>query len=332
MAQAEKQRPRRVAFVGSSLPRKCGIATYTGDLCDALEVLDPAAEFFQVAVTDAEPGYAYGPRVHFEVAEKEIAAYRRAADFLNLSGVEVVNLQHEFGLFGGPAGSHVLAMVRGLRMPVITTLHTILDHPDGAQRRVMDELASLSGRLVVMSRRGERYLREIYGVPPEKIDLIPHGIPDVPFVDPNFYKDKFEAEGKIVMLTFGLLSASKGIANVIVIEALPTILARNPNVVYLVVGATHPHVLRNEGESYRLEVERLAHDRGVESSVVFHNRLTSTSPPTSTRPRSHRVPWPTPWAPARRRSPRLTGTPRSCWMTAAVFWCPSTIRRPSPIR
>jgi glycosyltransferase involved in cell wall biosynthesis len=271
MAQAMKQRPRRVAFVGSSLPRKCGIATYTADLCDALEVLDRAAEFFQVAVTDAEPGYAYGPRVHFEVAEKDVAAYRRAADFLNLSGVEVVNLQHEFGLFGGPAGSHVLAMVRDLRMPVITTLHTILNSPDRAQRRVMDELASLSDRLVVMSHRGERYMREIYRVPSEKIDFIPHGIPDVPFVDPNFYKDKFEVEGKMVMLTFGLLSPSKGIANVI--EALPTVLAKNPNVVYLVVGATHPHVLRNEGESYRLEIERLVHDRGVESSVVFHNRF-----------------------------------------------------------
>jgi glycosyltransferase involved in cell wall biosynthesis len=273
MAQAMKQRPRRVAFVGSSLPRKCGVATYTADLCDALEVLDRPAEFFQVAVTDAEPGYAYGPRVHFEVAEKEVAAYRRAADFLNLNGVEVVNLQHEFGLFGGPAGSHVLAVVRDLRMPVVTTLHTILNSPDGAQRKVMDELASLSDRLVVMSRRGERYLREIYSVPSEKIDFIPHGIPDVPFVDPNFYKDKFEVEGKMVMLTFGLLSPSKGIANVI--EALPTVLAKNPDVVYLVVGATHPHVLRNEGESYRLETERLAHDRGVASSVVFHNRFVS---------------------------------------------------------
>jgi glycosyltransferase involved in cell wall biosynthesis len=273
MSQAMKQRPRRVAFVGSSLPRKCGIATFTADLCDAMEVLDRAAQFFQVAVTDAEPGYAYGPRVHFEVAEKEVAAYRRAADFLNLSGVEAVSLQHEFGLFGGPAGSHVLALVRDLRMPVITTLHTILNAPDSAQRKVMDELAALSDRLVVMSRRGERYLREIYKVPSEKIDFIPHGIPDVPFVDPNFYKDKFEVEGKMVMLTFGLLSPSKGIANVI--EALPAILARNPNVVYLVVGATHPHVLRNEGESYRLEIERLAHERGVESSVVFHNRFVS---------------------------------------------------------
>ncbi len=273
MARILKQRPRRVAFVGSSLPRKCGIATFTGDLCDALQVMDPAAEFLQVAVTDAEPGYPYGQRVHFEVPEKEVAAYRRAADFLNLSGVEAVSLQHEFGLFGGPAGSHVLAMLRDLRMPLVTTLHTVLSSPDQFQRKVMDELASLSDRLVVMSHRGERYLREIYSVPSEKIDFIPHGIPDVPFVDPNFYKDKFEVEGKMVMLTFGLLSPSKGIATVI--EALPAILARNPNVVYLVVGATHPHVLRNDGESYRLEMERLVHDRGVESSVVFHNRFVS---------------------------------------------------------
>jgi len=151
MARTVKQRPRRVAFVGSSLPRKCGIATFTGDLCDAMESHDRAAEFFQVAGTDLKPGYAYGQRVHFEIPEKEIAAYRRAADFLNLSGVEVVNLQHEFGLFGGPAGSHVLAMIRDLRMPVVATLHTILENPDTAQREVMDELASFSDRLVVMS-------------------------------------------------------------------------------------------------------------------------------------------------------------------------------------
>lgn len=273
MTEVMKQRPRRVAFVGSSLPRKCGIATYTADLCDALEALDRAVEFFQVAVTDAELGYAYGPRARFEIAEKEVAAYRRAADFLNLNGVEVVNLQHEFGLFGGEAGSHVLALVRDLHMPVITTLHTILNSPDATQRKVMAELTALSSRLVVMSHRGEQYLREVYRVPSEKIDVIPHGIPDVPFVDPNFYKGKFEVEGKMMMLTSGLLSPNKGIASVI--KALPAILAKTPNVVYLVVGATHPHVLRREGESYRLDLERLVQDCGVEGSVVFHNRFVS---------------------------------------------------------
>ncbi|HOX08705.1 MAG TPA: glycosyltransferase family 4 protein [Planctomycetota bacterium] len=267
------QRPRRIAFVGSSLPRKCGIATYTADLCDALEAASTKTEFTQVAVTDTEPGYSYGPRVRFEIPEKEVAAYRRAADFLNLNDVEVVSLQHEFGLFGGPAGSHVLALMRDLRMPVVATLHTVLKAPDAAQRKVMLELSALSARLVVMSRRGEQYLHEVYGVPSEKIDFIPHGIPDVPFVDPNFYKDKFKVEGRMVMLTFGLLSASKGIASVV--EALPAILARNPNVVYLVVGATHPHVLRSEGETYRLALERLAQERGVEGSVVFHNRFVS---------------------------------------------------------
>lgn len=267
------KRPRRVAFIGSSLPRKCGIATYTADLCDGLEALAPQAEFFQVAVTDMERGYEYGPRVRFEIAEKEVAAYRRAADFLNLNGVEAVSLQHEFGLFGGPAGSHILALLRDLRLPMVTTLHTILRSPDVAQRKVMTEIAALSDRLVVMSRRGEQFLRETYGIPAEKIDFIPHGIPDVPFVDPNFYKDQFGVEGKMVMLTFGLLSPGKGIGSVI--EALPAILARNPNVVYLVVGATHPHLLRREGESYRLALEQMVQERGVEGAVVFHNRFVS---------------------------------------------------------
>lgn len=273
MNEPVNRHSRRVAFIGSSLPRRCGIATYTADLCDGLQALVPEAEFFQVAVTDAESGYDYGPRVRFEIAERDVAAYRRAADFLNLNGVEAVCLQHEFGLFGGPAGSHILALLRDLRLPVVTTLHTVLRTPDAAQRKVMTEIAERSDRLVVMSRRGEGFLREVYGIPAEKIDFIPHGIPDVPFVDPNFYKDQFRVEGKMVLLTFGLLSPGKGIGGVI--EALPAILARNPNVVYLVVGATHPHLLRHEGESYRLGLEQLAQERGVEGAVVFHNRFVS---------------------------------------------------------
>src|ERR1043166_4730334 len=146
---------RRVAFVGSSLPRRCGIATFTADLRDALEASNPAAEFIQAAVTDVEPGYAYGYEVRYEIADKDIASYRRLADFLNTNGVEAVSLQHEFGLYGGPAGSHVLALLRDLRMPVVTTLHTILREPDPAQRKVMEGLHECSDRLVTMSRRGE---------------------------------------------------------------------------------------------------------------------------------------------------------------------------------
>ncbi|MBI5488870.1 MAG: glycosyltransferase family 4 protein [Deltaproteobacteria bacterium] len=265
--------PRRLAFVGSSLPRQCGIATFTADLAEALGALYKQVEFFAVAMTDPHNAYVYPPAVRFEIAENDLAAYHRAADFLNINGVDLVSLQHEFGLFGGPAGSHVLALLRDLRMPAVTTLHTVLREPDPNQRRVMDELAALSSRVVVMSRRGVELLQDVYGVPPEKIDLIHHGIPDVPFVDPNFYKDKFAVEGRPVLLTFGLLSPNKGIE--FAIEALPEVLAAWPDTVYLVVGATHPHLRRREGEAYRLSLSRLARERGVEDHLIFHDRFVS---------------------------------------------------------
>jgi glycosyltransferase involved in cell wall biosynthesis len=182
-------------------------------------------------------------------------------------------LQHEYGIFGGRAGSHILALLRELRMPIVTTFHTILHDPDPDQQRVLKEVAALSDRLVVMSERGREFLQKIYGVQPEKIDFIPHGIPDVPFVDPSFHKDLFGVEGKTVLLSFGLLSASKGFETVI--AALPAILTRHPNVVYIILGATHPQVVRNEGETYRLSLQWLAHEKGVEGQVIFYNRFVS---------------------------------------------------------
>lgn len=265
--------PRQVAFIGNYLPRQCGIATFTTDLCEAVAAEYPETTCFAIAVNDTPAGYKYPSQVRFELAEQELASYQRAAAFLNVSNVDLVCLQHEYGIFGGPAGSHILALLRELRMPIITTLHTVLREPDANQRRVMKELTNLSDRLVVMSRQAGEFLQDIYHVSPEKIDLIPHGIPDVPFVDPNFYKDQFEVEGKQVLLTFGLLSPNKGIENVI--KALPTILSRHPNVVYLILGATHPHVKRHEGEMYRLSLQRLARERGVEEHVIFHNRFVS---------------------------------------------------------
>ncbi len=242
-------RINRVAFIGNYLPRQCGIATFTTDLCEAV-----AAEFgdttcIALPVNDVEAGYAYPARVRFELTEKDIDSYRRAADFLNINHVDLVCLQHEYGIFGGRAGGHVLALLRELRMPIVTTLHTVLRDPDPDQRRVMEEVAALSDRLVVMSERGAAFLREVHHVLPEKIDVIPHGIPDVPFVDPSFHKDLFGVEGKTVLLSFGLLSANKGIETVI--AALPAILAKHPNVVYIVLGATHPHTILHEGESSR---------------------------------------------------------------------------------
>ncbi|ACY48252.1 glycosyltransferase family 4 protein [Rhodothermus marinus] len=269
----EGARIRRIAFVGNYLPRQCGIATFTTDLCEAVAAAAPETTCFAVPINDRPEGYAYPPRVRFEIPEEDLTAYRRAAEFLNINDVDVVCLQHEYGIFGGPAGSHVLTLVRELRMPVVTTLHTILREPNAEQRAVLEELTALSDRVVVMTQRGKEFLQTIYGVPESKIDLIPHGIPDVPFVDPNFYKDRFGVEGKIVLLTFGLLSRNKGIEYVI--EALPAILERHPNVVYIVLGATHPHVRQVEGESYRLFLQRRARELGIEEHVIFHNRFVS---------------------------------------------------------
>src|SRR6266480_7008411 len=218
-------RPRlnRIAFIGNYLPRQCGIATFTTDLCEAIATEHGELTCIAVPVNDTTAGYPYPSRVRFELTEKDIDSYLRAADFLNINNVDLVCLQHEYGIFGGRAGSHILPLLRELRMPIVTTLHTILREPDPDQRRALEEVAALSDRLVVMSERGAEFLQEIYHVLPEKIDLIPHGIPDGPFVDPSFHKDLVGVEGKIVLLSFGLLSANKGIENVI--AALPAILA-----------------------------------------------------------------------------------------------------------
>jgi len=263
----------RIAFIGNYLPRQCGIATFTTDLCEAIAMEHGGTTCIALPVNDTESGYDYPARVRFELTEKDIDSYRRAADFLNINNVDLVSLQHEYGIFGGRSGSHILALLRELRMPVVTTLHTILHDPDADQRVVLKEIAALSDRLVVMSERGAKFLQEVYHVPPEKIDRIPHGIPDVPFVDPSFHKDLFGVEGKIVLLSFGLLSSNKGIENVI--AALPAILARHPNVVYIILGVTHPHVVRNEGETYRLSLQWLAQEKGVEGQVIFYNRFVS---------------------------------------------------------
>ena len=261
----------RIAFIGNYLPRQCGIATFTTDLCEAVAAEHPGTTCIALPVNDIEAGYAYPSRVRFELAEKDIDSYRRAADFLNINSVDVVSLQFEYGIFGGRAGSHILALLRELRMPIVTTLHTILREPDPHQRRVLEEVAALSDRVVVMSERGAAFLREVYRISPAKIDLIPHGIPDLSFVDPGFHKDLFGVEGKIVLLSFGLLSANKGIENVI--AALPAILAKHPNVVYFIVGATHPQVKQHDGETYRLSLEWLAQEKGVEGQVIFYNQF-----------------------------------------------------------
>lgn len=265
--------PWRVAFLGDYVPRLCGIATFTRDLCESVSAAAPEMECYAGAVNDRVDGYEYPSRVRFELLEKDIDSYRRAADYLNFNNADVLCVQHEFGIYGGTAGSHLLALLKEVRMPVVTTLHTLLQEPDAAQRTVMKEISLRSDRLVVMAHKGAEILRENYEVPVAKIRVIPHGIPDVPLVDSSSAKKQFGVEGRTVLLTFGLIGPGKGIEHAI--QALPEIVQRHPEVVYVILGATHPHLLAHEGERYRHGLEWLAEEQGVKDHVIFDNRYVS---------------------------------------------------------
>ncbi len=261
-----------IAFVSDYLPRRCGIATFTHDLCEAVALQGHKKhDVFSVAMNDVPEGYPYPDRVRFEVRQNVQADYRLAADFLNVNLVSSVCLQHEYGIFGGPCGSHILAMLKRIRRPIVATLHTVLKTPSDEQLVVMRELTKTCHRVVVMSNLAHNMLEEIYDVPREKIAMIHHGIPDVPFIDTNFYKDQFGVEGKKVILTFGLLSPGKGLEYMV--EALPAIVKKHPEVVYIVLGATHPHVKRDSGEEYRNSLVRRVHELGMSDNVIFQNRF-----------------------------------------------------------
>lgn len=260
---------QKIALVGNHLPRRCGIATFTTDLTAAIAGAAPNVECLVVAMNDPGSVHAYPGRVRFEISEGEIASYRRAAQFLNVNRVDAVSLQHEYGIFGGKSGSHVLALLRELRMPVVTTLHTVLRMPSVDQRAVLDEVIALSERMVTMSTDAAETLTEVHGVSPEFVDVIPHGIP---VAEPGSRgKAALGFEDQALILTFGLLSPDKGIEYVL--DALPAILGQNPNAVFVVLGATHPHVKQASGESYRLSLVSEARRLGVEASVLFHDRF-----------------------------------------------------------
>jgi len=265
--------PTRIAFVGNYLPRQCGIATFTTDLCSAMATEFGSERLFAIPVNDPESAYDYPSQVRLELDQEDLTSYERAAEFLNFNGNDLVCVQHEYGIYGGVAGQHILTLLRKLKMPVVTTLHTVLRNPDANQRMVLEEIARLSDRLIVMSDQASQFLGEVYAIPGGKIDTIPHGVPDFQFMDPNYFKDRFGAEGKSVLLTFGLLSPNKGIENVI--RALPGILAKHPDVVYIVSGVTHPHVRRRDGERYREELLALAEGLGVSANLTLVNRFVS---------------------------------------------------------
>ena len=260
-----------IAVIGNYLPRQCGIATFTKDLVEGLTVEAPDINCGAVAMNDRPEGYAYPDKVQFEINQNKLSDYSIAAQYLNISQTDIVCLQHEYGLFGGPAGSHILKLLDNLRVPIVTTLHTVLKDPAPEYRDVMCRLTDLSDKLVVMSHRASDFLRDIYAVPEEKIAFIHHGIPDTPFIDSSFYKDKFGVEGRKVLLTFGLLSANKGIENVL--HALPEVVKRHPDIVYIILGATHPNILRFHGDSYRIMLQQLVLKLGISRHVIFQNRF-----------------------------------------------------------
>ena len=260
-----------VAVIGNYLPRQCGIATFTTDLVDALSSEAPDINCWAVVMNDKPEGYSYPEKVRFEINQNKLTDYSIASQFLNISQADIVCLQHEYGIFGGPAGSHLLKLLSDLRMPVVTTLHTVLRDPAPEYRAVMCKLSDLSDKMVVMSRKASDFLKDIYAVPEDKIVFIHHGIPDTPFIDPSFNKDKFSVEGKKVLITFGLLSPNKGIENVL--QALPAVIKKHPDVVYIILGATHPHILKLRGDAYRIMLQQLVRKLDIGEHVIFQNRF-----------------------------------------------------------
>ncbi len=258
---------RRIAFIGNSLPRRCGIATFTTDLQQAVAASGGVAETVIVAMTDGDRHYDYPATVRLQINDEKLEEYQRAAQFLNAGQFAVVCLQHEFGIFGGEAGSHIVSLLANLTVPIVTTLHTVLAAPSPAQRRVLRQIADLSSTVIVMAEKGRQLLHTVYDIAAQKIEVVPHGIPDCAFVEPEAAKLRHGFDGKAVILTFGLLSPNKGIETMI--EAMPAILRSRPDAVYVVLGATHPNLVRREGEAYRTSLVARALELGIADHVQF---------------------------------------------------------------
>lgn len=260
----------KVCLVGTSPPRQCGIATFTDDLRRALAAGRSGSPVVQVALTDVGGAYDYGPDVVFEIQAPQRSDYRTAAAFLEASDVDVVCVQHEFGIFGGPAGRHLDELLDHVRTPVVTSLHTVLAAPSPEVRAATRRVAARSDAVVVLAERAVDMLVEGCGVDRAKVRVIPHGVPDVPALDQDVAKQGLGLEGRTVLLTFGLLSPGKGIE--VVLDALPSVVLDVPDLLYVVVGATHPSVLRTDGDVYRTGLEQQVRELGLTEHVLFLNR------------------------------------------------------------
>ena len=265
---------RAIGFVGTYIPRRCGIATFTFDLAEAVaRVVGPRKPVYVVAMNENADGYPYPSRVKLQIQQDDVTHYLRAARFLN-ERCGVVSLQHEFGIFGGEAGSLVLRLIEKLRIPLVVTCHTVYGEPEADKRDVMREIVAAADKLVVMDRRGIDFLQSIYGARPEQIAYVRHGIHDIPFQDPPYEKTVFGASGPVI-LTFGLLHRNKGIEYMI--DAMATIVRSRPDVTYVVAGQTHPAIVRQEGESYRQSLEARVSELGLQSRVKFIDRFAELS-------------------------------------------------------
>jgi len=262
---------KKVVFIASFPPRRCGIATFTSDLVANVDAAARGQFEPLVVAMRADNDLKYSEPVKFEIRRNVKSDYICAADYINFSHVNLVCVQHEFGLFGGDGGSYLTLLLERLNAPVVTTLHTVLDEPDPSYHKALVEVCDASRKIITMNEKGVEMLQEIYSVPADKIRLIPHGIPDLPFVDSNYYKHKFGMEGRKTILTFGLLSKNKGIETML--EAMPAIVEAEPTVLYIILGMTHPNVLKHEGESYRFKLQRLVKELHLEDHVIFYNRF-----------------------------------------------------------
>ena len=272
--------PVKVSFISTYPPRKCGIATFCSDVLNSLKGLYSDGEinreqtnFEVIALNNNKETYNYGREVTFHIRDQHRNDYQRAADFINHSPVDAVSVQHEYGIFGGEDGNYINYLLAGLKKPVVTTLHTVLENPSPGQRQTMMRICEQSVAVVVMAQAAVDILSNVYRIPDEKILLIPHGAPDVPFLDSSYYKDQFQAEGRKVLLTFGLLSPSKGLEYAV--EAMEKVVEVHPDSLYIILGATHPEVKRRHGEEYRHSLEKMVHDKGLENNVAFYNQYVS---------------------------------------------------------
>lgn len=261
-----------IAFVGNYSPRICGIATFTTDLCEATaKQLGRRAHVFALAVNDTDQGLAYPARVEFTLQKNQQGDYYEAANFINASNADVVCVQHEYGIYGGWDGIYILSLILSLSVPVIVVLHTVLKNPTPNQKKIIQEMAQRANKLVVMSELAVAMLQEVYDIPAEKISMLYHGTPDFTSLDNSHYKKRFQVEGNQTLLTFGLLSPNKGIETVI--KALPKIVQEFPRLIYVVLGKTHPNVLKEYGEKYRTSLVALVDEMSLQENVIFDNRF-----------------------------------------------------------